>query len=193
MNGIQTLKQEHENILRMLEVIHNVSLNGLRNRDVNIQDLKEIVTFIRKYADKSHHDKEEKYLFKAMTDSLGITGENLVRHGMLVEHDLARLYVSELDAALDARLEKSSDENLLQILVAAGSYRQLLKRHITKEDTVLFPYGEKNLPLDLAQQVDDAMAIFEQDPEKAAIRDEQLQVLNMLEEKYPSNTSNYNG
>lgn len=184
MDGIGILEREHDNILRMVEVIHKASLKALREKTVDVQDFKKIVNFIRKYADKTHHDKEEKYLFKAMTDSLDTMGENLVRHGMLVEHDLARLYVSELDAALDARLTRATDENLLQILVAVGSYSELLKRHIDKENNVVFPFGEKNLPTGLARQVDAEMHAFEQDSKRAATRNEQLQALKLLEKKY---------
>ena len=35
-----------------------------------------------------------------MIEYLGKVAENLVRHGMIVEHDLARLYVKQWDEAL---------------------------------------------------------------------------------------------
>lgn len=72
---------------------------------VDVPDFKKMVDFIRKYADKIHHGKEEEFLFKVMMEELGAMGDNLIRHGMLVEHDIGRLYVSDLDGALDQYAE----------------------------------------------------------------------------------------
>lgn len=184
MQGTQTLITEHENILRMIDVMHKASIKGIQEGVVDIADFKTMVDFIRQYADKTHHGKEETYLFKAMTDALGEMGTVLVRQGMLVEHDMGRLYVSELDAALDAQETNPAPEHLLEILVAAGSYRALLKRHIHKENNAVFPYGDTNLPANLTQWVDREMIAFDEDEDNAAVRESQLRNLVLLEEKY---------
>ena len=184
MNCVETLVQEHDNILKMLDVVHAASLRVLAGAPVEVDDFKKMVDFIRLYADKTHHGKEEDYLFKAMVSELGAMGDNLIRHGMLVEHDLGRLYVSELDTALDAYRGNPTDEARLAILVAAGSYEQLLRRHIHKENEVIFPFGEKNLPAEQLAWVERQMCDFEDTPENAAQREHQLSVLAELAGKY---------
>lgn len=184
MQGTQTLIAEHDNILRMVDVIRKASLKGLQEGKVDVADFRMMVDFIREYADKTHHGKEENYLFKAMVDSLGEMGTVLVRQGMLVEHDMGRLYVSELSDALDAQENNPAPEHLLNILVAAGSYGNLLKRHIHKENTAVFKYSDANLPEDLAKWVDDKMAAFDNDAANADVREAQLRNLESLEKKY---------
>lgn len=184
MDSVKLLIKEHDNILRMLDVIHKASLNILQNEKIDIDDFKKMIDFIRKYADKTHHGKEEDYLFKVMVEDLGGPAEKLIRNGMLVEHDIGRLYVSDLDAALDAHKENPSDENRLAILVAAGSYEQLLRRHIQKENDAVFSFGERNLSPKSAQWVEEQTQAFEEDSANIAVREYQLQTLQELEEKY---------
>ncbi|MGC4018436.1 MAG: hemerythrin domain-containing protein [Muricomes sp.] len=184
MNSVKILVQEHDNILRMLDVIHKASLKALQGGEIDVDDFKKMVDFIRKYADKTHHGKEEEYLFKVMVEDLGGAAEKLVRNGMLVEHDMGRLYVSDLDAALDAYREDPADENKLDILVAAGSYEHLLRRHIQKENEVVFTFGERSLSEKSAQWVEEQSEKFEKDSANIAQREYQLGVLDELEKKY---------
>lgn len=184
MRSIEILEEEHDNILRMLYVIHKAELGILCGEPLDIDDLKKMVDFIRKYADKNHHGKEEAYLFQVMEEELGKPGENLVRHGMLVEHDIARLYVSDLNAALDTHRLTESDESKLAVLVAAGSYEQLLRRHILKENEVVYPFGEKQLSKKSLEWVEEQMLGFEMLQENISEREYQLSVLADLEKKY---------
>jgi Uncharacterized conserved protein len=184
MNSIEVLIKEHDNILKMLDVIHKASLDILGGAEVNVEDFKHIVDFIRRYADKIHHGKEEDYLFRVMTKELGNIGENLVHHGMLVEHNLARLYVSQLDAALDEYKGREDIQNKLAILVAAGSYEELLRRHIEKENEVAYPFGKRQLSKEAIEWVERETKSFEDAPDNIAEREYQLQILEKLQNRY---------
>lgn len=184
MNAIKTLVDEHDNILRLLDVVHIASMEALCGAPVVTDDFREIIDFIRKYADRTHHGKEEDYLFKAMVDELGTVAENLIRYGMLVEHDIGRLYVSDLDEALTRYDGNPDGEAKLAIIVAAGSYEQLLRRHIQKENDVVFSFGEKNLAKNPLTWVTEQIRAFEEDPQNIAERERQLSVLDKLEKKY---------
>lgn len=186
MNSIEILVEEHENILQMLDVVHKATLRVMQGETPNQADFQKMIAFIRNYADKTHHGKEEEFLFKEMLEQLGTVGENLVRHGMLVEHNLGRLYVSDLENSLIAYKKDDAAENRLAILVAAGSYANLLRRHIERENAVVFPYGAKNIGAEAMARVEADTASFEQDPKNAAMRDAELAILAELKEKYLS-------
>lgn len=186
MDSIQILVEEHDNILRMLDVIHSASLEVLGGTPVNVPDFKKMIDFIRKYADKIHHGKEEEFLFKVVLDELGDLGATLIQHGMLVEHDIGRLYVSNLDTALDEYAIRATKEAELSILVAAGSYEQLLRRHIQKENDVIFPFGEKKISQNSAQWVEAQTVDFEVNSKNVLERKRQLEALVTLENKYNS-------
>ena len=149
MNIIEILKEEHDNILIFLEKLHKKCILFLTEDTIDIDGLREDIQFIRSYADAKHHQKEEKILFQVMTEQLGMVAVNLVQHGMLVEHDLARLHVMELEKAVNAYEKKPSTEEKLNILANAMGYYYLLQRHIEKENGVVYPFAEKNLSAEL--------------------------------------------
>lgn len=186
MNSVKTLVKEHENIMRMLEVIHQASLGILQGDEIDTDDFKQIIGFVCNYADRSHHGKEEEFFFRAMLDELGPIAEKLIRNGMLAEHDLGRLYVSDLAGAIKSYESNPTEESRLAVLVASGSYEQLLRRHIEKENDVVFTFGEKNLSEQSARWVEDGVRKFEEDPGNRAEREHQLTVLTDLEKKYLS-------
>ncbi len=109
------------------------------------EQMKRDILFIREFADKEHHQREEKILFRYMIEYLGKVAENLVRHGMIVEHDLARLYVKQWDEALQRYHRNHLLIDKLTIISNGHAYCMLLRRHIEKEDTVVYPFAKKHL------------------------------------------------
>ena len=186
MDSIKILVNEHDNILRMLDVVHHALLKILNDSYIDTNDFKNIVNFIRIYADKIHHGKEEDYIFKAMVDNLGQIGENLVNHGMMVEHNIARLYVADIETAINAYEDTPNDEAKLALIIATGSYEQLLRRHIQKENEVVFPFCERSLSPESISWVEDEVANFENNETNTIERSHQLAILDQLEKKYIS-------
>ncbi len=182
--SIEHLVAEHDNILQMLDVVRSASLKVLAGESVPQDDFTKMISFIREYADKTHHGKEEEFLFREMLAELGQPGQNLIRSGMLVEHDLGRLYVADLENAVNAFAADPGDENRLDILVAAGSYVNLLKRHISKENAAVFPFGDSNLSDEALARVEEESIRYEEDPENTALREKQLAVLKELSARY---------
>ena len=93
MTGIDLLVEEHKNIIRFTEVLKKICCNIIQGQEADTVLLRQCIEFGRNYADKHHHGKEEKILFRIMQDSLGTTAQKLIRNGMLVEHDLGRYHV----------------------------------------------------------------------------------------------------
>jgi len=161
MNYIELMVDEHRNIKRMLAVIRRYCYKVLNNDELNYEDFFSMIEFVRNYADKHHHGKEEKLLFTRMTEKLGPAAEKLVKNGMLVEHDLGRLHIQELEAAVH-RVIAGDDEARLDVIANAISYANLLYRHIDKEDNVVYKYAQNNLSKDVQESIEKECALFEE-------------------------------
>jgi len=126
------LVAEHSWIKKWLafipEVITYITLNPQEKRDLILAG----VDFIRNYADKFHHAKEEEILFKYFSPDWEVLKV------MKEDHTTARKLRQAILVSLDQDDEHGLSTNL-------QAYQQLLSQHIKKEDDVLFPWLEKQL------------------------------------------------
>lgn len=183
LNSVSIMMEEHQHILRMVEVVREACFGIMNGSEIPYEDFTDIIDFIRTYADNHHHGKEEKIMFQEMQNHLGKMGENLIRHGMLVEHDLGRLHVKELEEAL-ALVKAGDEKSKLDVIANAISYTHLIKRHIQKEDELIYVYGEKNLPLEVMGDVNQRTYEFEEEARQQGVQEKYLALLQRLEEKY---------
>lgn len=172
MYGIEILMEEHQNILKLIGLIRRSCKEILSGAEVDVALLRECLECARKYADYDHHGKEEKILFKIMVDQLGEPAKKLVVNGMLVEHDWGRLHLSQLEEALNAYEsgEADKEECKLDIITNAGGYCNLLKRHIDKEDQVVYTFAERMLSDEWKNTVNDQTHAFEDESENAELK-----------------------
>lgn len=131
-SSIEIMVVEHEYIMRLIKVIRQVSLNIFNGEQVDCDDFEEIIDFIRNFADKHHHEKEEKFLFVEMKKNIGPVADKLITHGMLVEHDLGRLYINDAHIALE-KVRQGDDDSKLDLVANVMNYGYLLIRHIEEE------------------------------------------------------------
>ena len=181
MNGIDLLIQEHKNVSRMLLVIRKVCFKFMETNEIDYEDLDKIISFIRNFADGHHHHKEEIFLFNKMVEHLGQAGKNAITHGMLVEHDLGRLYIKNLIEALE-NYKNDNKEAKLDIIANAISYATLLENHIHKEDNIIFNFAKRGLSKELLELVDKECMEYEQN--YTELIKENMDILTYLEEKY---------
>lgn len=180
MNYIELMIEEHNNIKRMLSVIRKYCYKVLKDEKVDYQDFFILIDFVRNYADKHHHGKEEKILFDRMIKELGPTAEKLVKNGMFVEHDMGRLYMQELEVALNKVLN-GEDEARLDVIANAISYTHLLYRHIEKEDNVVYQFAQRHLSSETQQILEQECNQFEQEAKNTQLK--YLALINDMEEK----------
>jgi hemerythrin-like domain-containing protein len=129
---LRALVDEHTLIKRWLAQVPAVLESLDLQRDGDVRLVREGLDFIRSYADRFHHAKEEDILFGYFNPDLDIL---TVMHA---DHDRARGYVAAAHAAVEARDTAAATE-------ALDAYRGLLEEHITKEDEVLYPWMDRNL------------------------------------------------
>ena len=117
MNIFEILREEHDNISKFVDEFETMAIDLMEKNEISIEEYTKAIEFIRVYADKTHHQKEEELLFKAMLETKDEMANNLVNHGMIVEHNLARLYVWELENALKAYQKEPTVKLKLAIYV----------------------------------------------------------------------------
>lgn len=185
MKAVKVLMDEHQNILRMLKVVRSLCLQTFNTKEVYYKGYYDAIDFIRNYADKFHHGKEEDILFDKMSSELGPAIKQGPIYGMLAEHDLGRLFVKTLEEALHAA-EKGSEEAKIDIVANAIAYTDLLHRHIDKEDTAIFTFAESSFNEDMHQEIDN---LFEGAKERLDSDATERKYIAMLEalEKYVNN------
>lgn len=147
--AIDDLMREHEAILFALQILESFERRIAAGQPVDTTDLAAFLGFLREFADKCHHGKEEGILFPALV-AAGVPDQGGPVGVMLDEHAQGRRWIAQMDASLGPTLDP---ERFGQ---AARGYRALLQAHIRKENEVLFPMAERLLGTD---QLD---SIFEQ-------------------------------
>lgn len=148
-NIIKQLEEDHYKILVFLENFENELITFMEKDLFSMERYTDAITFIREFADKIHHQREEEILFHYLITHGGKAAETLVRQGMLIEHDQARFYVKELERAVQRYALKKGAHDKLSILAFGKSYCELLRRHIDKENNTVYPFAERILSNDL--------------------------------------------
>lgn len=129
---IQRLVDEHKLIKEFLAFIPtlcdrvNMDLEG--SRGIVIQG----VEFIKQFADKFHHAKEEEILF-----AYAKGGSDIV-NVMLEDHKKGRYYAKSILLGLEM-----GDSSF--VTYSLKHYRELLSEHIKKEDEILYPWIQKGM------------------------------------------------
>ena len=142
---IQQLMDEHQIILSFLDGLED-ELVAFMEEDIFIKDTyMNALSFIRNTADKAHHQREEQILFRHLLQQGNPIAINIIQQGMLVEHDYARFYCKELEKSVQQYDKEHKAIDKLTILSNAKAYCELLRRHIDKEDRVVYPFALRTL------------------------------------------------
>jgi hemerythrin-like domain-containing protein len=183
MNSIELMVDEHKYIKRMLKVIRSICYSVLKDEAIDYQDFYKVIDFVRNYADKHHHGKEEDLLFNRMVSEIGGAAEKLIKHGMLVEHDLGRLFMQQLEESV-GKVINGEDEARLDVITNAVGYADLLTRHIDKEDNVVYTFAERNLSKETLNIIHAECENFEKTAKEQDIQKKYIALVEEMEEKY---------
>jgi hemerythrin-like domain-containing protein len=139
----QTLRHEHDAILRMLDATEETARQLAAGEPVEPRILDGLLEFFRMFADQCHHGKEEDLLFpklqeKGMPREMGPIGV------MLLEHDQGRALVRQMNQAA-SDYKKGQTGAAARWSDAARAYAELLREHIAKENNILFVMAERML------------------------------------------------
>lgn len=184
MYATELMKQEHDLASGFLLVVKKACLNAMDNGSVNVDDFRTFLDIARNFVDKIHHGKEEDFLFNVMTDKLGRIAVNLVQHGMLVEHEMCRGHLMDLENALNDYEKTGSKESRLDIIESAAGYVRLLQRHVDKENTVVYPFADRSLSKEDQDAIDANVRAFEAESAHEQAKEHYTQLIHDLMARY---------
>lgn len=172
---IEILKEEHEVIkkgLGMLEIFLKLGTKKVLNSDV-----KELLNFFNRFADKCHHVKEENSLFP-LAEKRGIPKENGPIGVMLFEHEEGR----KLRKAM-MQASKDLEKNFEEFARNGRNFVILLKEHIEKENNILFPMVNSVLN---TKDKEELLKEFEEIEEKTGknVHERYVEFIKILIKKY---------
>lgn len=143
-NVTQIMVDEHKLILRMIALVEKNTELLEQGKFRNWQFYVDAVDFIRSYADRFHHAKEEDVLFVELIKN-GMPEKQSPIEAMHMEHDQGRAFVRALEEASQKALDGELGQTAI-IAENAKGYSELLRGHIEKEDVILYPLAERVLP-----------------------------------------------
>jgi hemerythrin-like domain-containing protein len=185
MKATEILKEEHRAIRKMLDVIDKICENLSSNREVPVEDLEGVVEFIRTFADRCHHSKEEDILFIALEDS-GVPREGGPVGVMLMEHQQGRAYVKGMAEGISA-LKNGEESGKKMFIENVLTYRELLDQHIYKEDNILYQIAEIHIPGERLHKMVDEFEEAEKVKVGEGVHQKMHDLLHHLIENYLNN------
>ena len=125
------LAREHRLIERGLDVLGRICDESRRTQELDAPDARQVIQFMREFADRTHHLKEEQILFPAIESTSFFPG-----CGLISEHKLGRERVKGMAEAVE-RSSQGDAEGVRAFRRQAWSFIGLLREHIAKEDDCL--------------------------------------------------------
>ncbi len=129
---IRRMVEEHTYILRVIACIPALTEALARDFDAALPLAERALDFIRTYADRYHHAKEEDQLFGL------VEADSDILRVMLQDHVDGRKHVQAIAEALKNRDLATAGTHL-------EAYGELLQGHIQREDTILYPWINRRL------------------------------------------------
>jgi len=139
MKATQQLVDEHRAVSLMLKILDSIFIKA-KDTTIDLEDVKQVIGFLKGFVDKCHHGKEEDILFpelerRGMQKNGGPIGQ------MLFEHQTGRSCITEMNTAVEL-LENDESEAGQRLIDAGRQYIDLLVGHIEKENQVLFKMAD---------------------------------------------------
>jgi hemerythrin-like domain-containing protein len=143
MSIASVLEHEHCVIAKVVGITPVLADKLAEGQAVAGETLRNIVEFMRVYADQCHHGKEEALLFPALGNK-GVPLQGCPIGALTAEHIKGRVFVKQLAESLDA-YEKGDPAAKDALIRGLRGIAGLYPNHIWKEDYLLFPLTDKVL------------------------------------------------
>ena len=172
------LKEEHDLILRGLDVLEKAAGRLADGKPVARETIEKLVEFFRTFADRCHHGKEEAMLFPAL-EAAGLPRDGGPTGVMLYELVEGRSCVRAIAGAA-ARLAQDPGAGQ-EIVKHARQFIPLLRAHIDKENDVLFVMADSILSPEAQKDLLDRYDRFTEEQAGCRIHEEPMARIRELE------------
>lgn len=139
------LMTEHRLIEKMIRVISRELQEFKRGKQPEPVFVDAIVDFIRTYADRTHHGKEEEIMFKTLAGKKMKSEDAKVMQELVEEHKTGRATVKAIVEGYAKYAGTNKREDLESLVKNMEYLTQFYPVHIAKEDKVFFPASLKYL------------------------------------------------
>jgi hemerythrin-like domain-containing protein len=137
MLPVAPLMIEHRLIERMIKLMEMEVQKYKTNAAPDMEFIRIAIDFIRTYADKLHHGKEEDILFRDLSKENISAEHKRIMEELINEHVMGRGYVKTLVEARDRYL--SGDKSALAVIEdTMATLAAFYPKHIEKEDKHFF-------------------------------------------------------
>jgi hemerythrin-like domain-containing protein len=183
MDPFETLMEEHRVIEQVLSCLEKMTDEFEAKKTIDAAVATDALEFIRNFADKCHHGKEEDRLFPALEKKEHFPRGCGPTEVMRAEHEHGRTLVRGMsDAIADAKPNKSLAVE--RFARNARRYVALLREHIHKEDNCLFPNARMSLKEGEGEALSQAFEKVEHEEMGAGTHEKFLSLANSLADRY---------
>jgi hemerythrin-like domain-containing protein len=182
MKATEQLVNEHNGIIIVLDVFEVILKKIQDKKDYVLTDVKNILDFLKIFADKCHHGKEEGILFPKLNE-LGMSKESGPISVMLYEHNLGRKLIKSITLAIE-EIESGSSSGEDLLIKSGNNYIELLKNHIQKENSILFPMADRTMTNNEQDEMFNAFEKMENEEIGEGMHEKYHKMIGLLKKTY---------
>ncbi len=142
MKPTEMLVEEHHLIRQALESLSLVVQKMEGGETVSREFFEKSIEFVRLFADKFHHFKEEYLMFIRLSEKKKNEIDSQI-DVLRYQHDRGRNHVIEIENALDGYYKNPDGVQATIIIENLASYISLLRQHIHREDYIFYPMADE--------------------------------------------------
>jgi hemerythrin-like domain-containing protein len=182
MQPTTILSEEHRVIEVVLDCLDQMTRRALESGRLDGPSATSALDFLRNFADRCHHGKEEDLLFPALT-AKGMPRDQGPVGVMLSEHEQGRALIRRMAESIEAAA--AGDRAAVGSFAdSAADYVELLRAHIQKEDRILFPMAGRFLDDGEQAELLKAFSTVETEHMGAGTHEKYLALARSLAEKF---------
>jgi hemerythrin-like domain-containing protein len=143
VNAIEILVEEHNLILKSLDLLTTAAEKIVRNQHPPKEFFQKAVSFTLHFTNRFHHYKEEIVMFGMLAQKRqGELDAEIER--LRDQHHALHDYMNEISKSLDA-YSKNIDSEVRRLHRNLSDYIETLRRHVNAENQIFYPLVRKAL------------------------------------------------
>ena len=140
MTAIEQMTKEHQLIKAVINSLQGDTKALDDSKPLDTAKLRQAVEFLRVYADKRHHEREEAIFFPLLV-KLGVPPQGCPLGGLAKDHERGRDMVTVLEEQI-SRYEQNPSDARAKLAEALKEIVTMYRHHLWMEDSMVFPMAD---------------------------------------------------